>query len=84
MGQLIDLTSGNPNEDKIIIPTKYKPSETNDSENETRNPMYWHDAMQRLSGALTWGEDVPDDKKEKFKRALDVLLSGFREIQEST
>ena len=38
----------------------------------------------RLSEALIWAEDVSEDKKEKFKRALDVLLSGFRDIQEST
>ena len=84
MGQQIDLTSGNLIDDIIIIPTKYKQSETNDSETEIRDPMYWHDEMQRLSEALIWAEDVSEDKKEKFKRALDVLLSGFRDIQEST
>ena len=84
MGQQIDLTSGNLIDDIIIIPTKYKQIETNDSETQIRDPMHWHDEMQRLSEALIWAEDVSEDKKEKFKRALDVLLSGFRDIQEST
>ena len=84
MGQQIDLTSGNLIDDIIIIPIKYKEIETNDSETIIRDPMYWHDEMQRLSEALIWAEDVSEDKKEKFKRALDVLLSGFRDIQEST
>ena len=79
MGQLIDL---NPNDsEKIIIPTKYKNSEI---EVEVRTPMYWYEEMSKLSGALVWAEEVADDKRESFQRALDVLLGRFRVLQEGS
>ena len=79
MGQLIDL---NPNDsDTIIIPTKYKTSEI---ETDIRTPMYWYEEMSKLSGALVWAEEVADDKRESFQRALDVLLGRFRVLQEGS
>ena len=78
MGQLIDLPDDN---DLIIIPTKYK---TNEIETEIRTPLYWHEEMSKLSGALVWAEQVTEDKKESFKRALDVLLVRFRALQEGS
>ena len=78
MGQLIDLPNDN---DIIIIPTKYK---TNEIETEIRTPLYWHEEMRKISGALVWAEQVTEDKKESFKRALDVLLVHFRDLQEGS
>ena len=77
MGQLIDLNQSD--DDIIIVPTKYKTFET---EPEIRTPMYWHEEMRKLSGSLVWAEEVTEDKKESFKRALEVLLDRFRTLQE--
>ena len=46
--------------------------------------MYWHEEMSKLSGALVWAEEVADDKRESFQRALDVLLGRFRVLQEGS
>ena len=79
MGQLIDLYPSD--NDLIIVPTKYKTYET---EPEIRTPMYWHEEMRKLSGTLVWAEEVAEDKKVSFQRALDVLLVHFRDLQEGS
>ena len=68
MGQLIDLP--NDDNDIIIIPTKYK---TNEIETEIRTPLYWHEEMRKISGALVWAEQVTEDKNEFQKLVLNYL-----------